>query len=108
MNDHRNPAWRVPPHFPLDEALARPRIKALRALRFFDWCSMGDLCVACEIAETRSAENTFRQSVARAVSLGEIEQLNRRTDALYRITPKGRATLVELHATYARNLECAA
>lgn len=92
------------PYAPLAEQLARPRIRAIRALRFFDWCSYADLLLACEVGTTATELDTFCQGVFAAIKNGEIEMSGHKRGAYYRVTNKGRAKLKALHDDYEHRL----
>lgn len=89
---------KIAKYFPLDEALSRPLVRALRALRHFDWCEQEDLLVACNVGSDDGERNTFWVAVGRAVKDGLVERRpvqwwtgSRRVNLFeYRITAKGR------------------
>lgn len=90
-------------YVPLDEILAKPPTRVLRALRWFDWVSLGDLLLALDVEDPSSiGYAAYQQAVSQLVKRGEIEQ--RRIDGVsrfceYRITPSG---LADLQRRYAR------
>jgi hypothetical protein len=96
-------------YFPIDELLARPRVRMLRVLvRYDDWMGSDDLYDACEVPEDPRARNSFSVELSRLVRVGEIERRKVRVTRLYRskmgsigqyqITDKGREMLRDLIA----------
>lgn len=63
-------------YVPLDELLAQPRTKLLRAIRFFDWVTSDDLFLACGVADHET--DAYSQALARAVKAGNIERRGKR------------------------------
>lgn len=89
---------------PLDEILDTPPVRILRALRWFDWATRGDLFLALDDLEPDSIRwAAHQQALVQLVKRGSIESCGRgrRTTQTYRITRSG-------HAELARRLERAA
>lgn len=98
-----------PRYRPLDEVLARPRMRILRALRRFDLASSLDLFLASSDEHNRMA---WSNALTHLVRGGLVERVPVRergyndraiTVSYYRITPAGLAEIEQLRADY----ECA-
>ena len=89
----------------IDDLLAAPRLRLLRALRWFDWVESRDLLAVLEVdADSESRErNSMQVTLGRLVRLGLVE----RRANLYRVTVAGRceATPGWVNAVYLRSLE---
>ena len=98
-------------YFPVAEELSQPASVALRRLHHFDWVTMRDLALACEIGE--HDQPAFTAAVSRQVKAGRIERKSvpywtpRGTafDRYMRITPAGRAAVERLDQRIAAELQ---
>ncbi len=73
-------------YIPLDEWLDRPRVRMLRAMRFFDWVTAEDLFLALDVAEDKKERDNYSNALRRARQAGDIERHPRR--AAYRLVRK--------------------
>lgn len=81
-----------PRYSPLDETLAMPVTRLLRALRRFDWTRPGDLYVALEIGEHE--KSSFSAALSRMANKGLVERGDHSTDGwAYRLSDAGRVEL---------------
>ncbi len=93
---------------PLDELLARPRVKILRILNRCDWFDSFDLYEACGAGAGTEGYGKFQSAVQDAVTCGDVDRraflkgklTQGKTGALcqYRVTAQGRAKLARLLA----------
>lgn len=96
-------------YFPIDEALSRSRVRALRAMRFRDWSSLDDIAEALGIGtDDDVARTTLSTSIGQAKKRGEVEQAGGGRALLYRITKAGRAWLANLYRAYDAGVEAGA
>lgn len=90
---------------PLDETLAEPRVRILRALRYHDWVPSIDLTTALGLNKGK-VMNTYHQTLKRLADKGLIERrhiytvYNTDNGHNYRITPAGRAELAKILREY--------
>jgi hypothetical protein len=99
---------------PLDETLAKPRWRVLRALLRFDWCEVAELR---DITSDEHSRHGFYDACKLGLRSGELERRKvPMCDAFtgrvvhanyYRITHKGRLALATLLDGYQRALEVA-
>jgi len=89
---------------PLDDLLARPRVRALRVLlRHADWVTSSDLYDACGVSDVDLERNAFAVVLSALVRSGDIQRclvptgrrrLSRPSSVgQYRITDNGRESL---------------
>lgn len=77
---------------PLDETLAMPVTRLLRALRWFDWTRPSDLYVVLELAEHE--KSAYSAALSRMTKSGLVERGDHSTDGwAYRLSDAGRAEL---------------
>ena len=88
------------PYHPLDEVLAHPATRLLRALRWFDWVQTYDLFAAAGVPDYvygfRNVERDAASSaMSRLVKAGHVERSGKQDHDGYavRITPSGRREL---------------
>ncbi len=94
-------------YIPLDEALSKPIVKALRVLRRqgSDWTDSEDLTIACEIPEDHRMLESFRCALRSHVKLGNIERSGNRRGNAFRITVDGARALADMLARSAPSPE---
>lgn len=88
-------------YIPLDELLATPRIRTLRALRWFDWVAASDLLVALDVDDTGRVYAAALHHLART---GLVERDRSQWVPRYKIAQRGRDALVERMAQYERTV----
>lgn len=77
---------------PLDETLAMPVTRLLRALRWFDWARSGDLYLALEVSDDE--RSNYSAALSRMAKSGLVERGDNSTDGwAYRLSGAGRAEL---------------
>jgi DNA-binding MarR family transcriptional regulator len=87
-----------PRYIPIDELLQRPDIRALRALRWFDWVTAEEIgdTLGLPPPDESPQRNTLVAAITRLVNRGEIQRRpaphgSHGARFEYRITAKGRA-----------------
>ncbi len=69
---------------PLDEVLDRPRVRILRALRWFDWVEPQDLFAAIGAPDEETLRDRYVKALSQSVLAGHVERAKRRTRVTYR------------------------
>ena len=80
-------------YVPIDEILSSPSTRLLRALRWFDWVSVGDLFLAMEIDVIDTEQARYRAALQGLVNAGRAERQGGARSHTYRLTPAGRAEI---------------
>lgn len=80
---------------PIDETLQLPRVRLLRALRWFDWVTLHDLLDALDMDECDDRPRWAHKTAMHLLSRGGFVETLRvpLVGVMYRITAKGRAEL---------------
>lgn len=106
----RGSVRRARQYLPIDEVLANPRIRILRALRRFDEVAANELMHALDVADFDEGNNRDRdrhaQALARLVKQGLVEK-ETGSPCLYRITDAGRREAEGVMGDYRRRLGAA-
>lgn len=84
-------------YLPIDELLELPRVRVLRALKHFDWMSMKQICEWLNEHDSASWQ-ALNSALKRHTESGCVELRDSTIPRHYRITPKGRAELVQILA----------
>lgn len=76
-------------YLPLDVLLELPQVRALRALRHFDWVSLRELGDALDEHEVNRQTSLYR-ALKKLIALDHVEIERNRFQQRYRITQSGR------------------
>lgn len=81
---------------PLDELMARPHVRILRALRWFDWATTEQIAIALDLPdhhENPQLRNAYTLAMRHMVQSGRVEANRTAWPHEYRLTPAGREWL---------------
>ncbi len=84
---------------PLDETLAKPRVRILRVLQHFGWATTEDIRIALDVPPVAIEWDRLNTATSRLTRDGHLERAGKFPEFIYRITPSGRR---ELQAELAR------
>lgn len=93
---------------PIEDILARPKVRILRALRWFGWVSLHDLADALDVAfvtgESNEEWKSLYDSIRYLVKTGRVEARGSSWDTEYILTDLGRADLARTLRKYEESI----
>jgi hypothetical protein len=94
---------------PIADILARPRIRILRALRWWEWVDSGELFQALGVPDYEQCRNPewnqYAQTLGCLAKTGRCEADRTTYPTLYRLTDLGRADLKRTLAGYVASVD---
>lgn len=96
---------------PIEDILARPKVRILRALRWFGWVTAADLFTALDLSDwVRNGDNrerlNYTSTLRGLVNAGRVERdgHGRGVEHAYRLTDLGRADLARMLRKYEESI----
>ena len=91
-------------YVPIEQILDVPRIRILRALRWFDWATTETLFDVLDVPTSKAERDRFAVTLSRASRSGDIEKRRTFGPCEFRTTAAGLATIQRACADYDQRL----